>query len=67
MIQPLPDSLGRSEHDRLKRFAKALLAVPKAEIMPEETLASLARLEAQKLQIDAKLADVRRTLAKRKS
>jgi hypothetical protein len=32
MLPPSPDKLGESEHDRFKRFAKALLAVPKSEI-----------------------------------
>ena len=36
MIPPLPES-SESEYDRFKRFGKALLAVPKAEITPEET------------------------------
>jgi hypothetical protein len=29
MIPPLPDALGESEADRFKRFASAILAVPK--------------------------------------
>jgi hypothetical protein len=65
MIQPLPESLGDSAQARFKRFAKAVLAVPKSEITPPEE--ALARLEAQKQRIDAKLSDVRRELAKRKA
>jgi hypothetical protein len=64
MIQPLPETLGDSPHDRFKRFAKAVLSVPKDEITPPEE--ALAKLEAQKQQIDAKIADVGRELAKRK-
>ena len=65
MIQPLPDSLGESEQARFKRFAKAVLAVPKSEIMPAEEV--LARLQAEKQKVDAKLAEVRQEIAKRKS
>ena len=65
MIQPLSESLGDSAQARFKRFAKAILAVPKSEITPPEE--ALAKLEAQKQRIDAKLSDVRRELAKRKA
>lgn len=58
MFPPLPPT-GEPEYDRFKRFAQALLAVPKAEIMPEQ---ALAKLEAEKQKIDAKLAEVRRVL-----
>lgn len=58
MMPPLPDS-GQSEHDRFVKFAKAVLSVPKAEVV--------ARLEAQKQDIDNKLVDVRQELAKRKA
>jgi hypothetical protein len=64
MIPPMPDS-GGSAQDRFKRFAKAILAVPKSEITPPEE--ALAKLEAQKQRIDAKIADVSRELAKRKA
>jgi hypothetical protein len=64
MFPPLPEIPGESQQDRFRRFAKAILAVPKAEIMPEE---AFAKLESQKQRIDAKLADVRRVLAKRKA
>jgi len=62
MIPPLPES-NEPEYDRFKRFAKALLAVPKAEITPED---ALAKLEDEKRRVDAKIAEVRRVLAKRK-
>ncbi|SPE38110.1 hypothetical protein SBA3_2780014 [Candidatus Sulfopaludibacter sp. SbA3] len=65
MIQPLPEALGDSAQARFKRFAKAVLAVPKSEITPPEE--ALAKLEAQKQRIDNKLADVRQELAKRKA
>jgi hypothetical protein len=55
----MPETTGGSEHDRFKRFAKAILAVPKSEVV--------AHLEAKKQKIDSQLADVRRELAKRKS
>jgi hypothetical protein len=64
MIQPLPEALGDSAQARFKRFAKAVLAVPKSEITPPEE--ALAKLKAQKQRIDAKIADVGRELAKRK-
>jgi hypothetical protein len=64
MIPPLPESLGDSEHQRLARFAKCVLAVPKSEILPAEEV--LAKLEAEKQKVDAKLAEVRRELVKRK-
>jgi hypothetical protein len=65
MIQPLPESLGGSARERFKRFAKAVLAVPKSEVTPPEV--ALAKLEAQKQRIDAKIAAVGGELAKRKS
>jgi hypothetical protein len=63
MFPPLPES-NESEYDRFRRFAQALLAVPKAEATPKEAPAKLA---AERQMIDAKLADVRRGLVKRKS
>jgi hypothetical protein len=62
MIPPLPES-NEPEYDRFKRFAKALLAVPKTELMPED---ALTKLEDQKRRVDAKIAEVRRVLATRK-
>jgi hypothetical protein len=62
MIPPLPDTFGKTEHDRFKRFAKALLAVPKPEVAPEETV---AKLEIEKQEIESKLKAVRRELKKR--
>ena len=64
MLPPLPPT-GESEHDRFKRFAKAILAVPKSEITPPEQ--ALAELQAQKQKIHAKIGEVRREIAKRKS
>lgn len=61
-MPPLPESNG-SEYDRFRRFAKALLAVPKTEISPEETL---AKLQEEKRRVDAKLAEVRRVLKERR-
>ena len=63
MIPPLPEST-EPEYDRFKRFAQALLAVPKAEIMPED---ALVKLEDQKRRVDAKIAEVRRVLKSRRS
>jgi hypothetical protein len=63
MFPPLPEIPGESQQAPLKRFGRALLAVPKSKIMPEE---NLPKLGSQKQRIDAKLADVRRFLAKRK-
>jgi hypothetical protein len=65
MIPPLPESWGGTEHDRFKRFAKAVLSVPKTEITPPEE--TIAKLQAEKQKVDAKIAEVRRELAKRKS
>jgi hypothetical protein len=63
MIQPLPEALGDSAQARFKRFAKAVLAVPKSEVTPPEE--TLAKLETQKKTIDAKIAEVGRELAER--
>ncbi|HLG99280.1 MAG TPA: hypothetical protein VKX49_23415 [Bryobacteraceae bacterium] len=65
MIPPLPESLGGSVHDRFKRFAKAVLSVPKTEITPAEEV--LEKLESEKQKVDAKIAEVRRELSKRKT
>jgi hypothetical protein len=65
MIPPLPESLGGSEHERFQRFAKAVLSVPKTEITPPEEM--IAKLESEKQKVDAKIAEVRRELAKRKT
>jgi hypothetical protein len=64
MIPPLPESLGGSQHERFQRFAKTILSVPKTEIMPAEEV--LKKLQAEKQRVEAKLAEVRRELAKRK-
>jgi hypothetical protein len=65
MIPPLPESLGGSEHERFKRFAKAVLSVPKTEITPPEEV--IAKLQAEKQKVDAKIAEVRRELTKHKT
>ncbi len=50
MIPLAPESLGGSEHDRFKRFAKAVLSVPKTEITPTEEL--LEKLQSEKQKVD---------------
>lgn len=65
MIPPLPESLGGSEHERFQRFAKAVLSVAKTETKPAEEV--LAKLEAEKNKVDAKIAEVRRAITQRKS
>jgi hypothetical protein len=64
MIPPLPDALGETEQDRFKRFATAILFVPKSEIETPEQAA--ARLQAEKRKIEAKTAAVKREKARRK-
>jgi hypothetical protein len=63
MIPPLPET-DESRHDRFKRFATAILAVPKSEIMPRE---ALSQLEEKKRKIESKIVAVQRQLAKRKA
>jgi hypothetical protein len=53
---------GQSENDRFKTFAKAIRAVPKFEIAPDE---ALAKLEIKKQKIESKLKAVRRELKRR--
>ena len=65
MIPPLPDALGASQSDRFKRFASAILSVPKSEIETPEQ--AIARLETEKRKIEKKIAAVKREKAKRKS
>ena len=62
MMPPIPDT-GESPHARFKRFAKAVLAVPKRETETPEQ--ALARLEAEKQDIEQKLEVVRRELGSR--
>ena len=64
MLPPLPDS-GESAHDRFKRFAKAILAVPKSELPTPEQ--AIEKIQAQKQRIDAKIAEVRQKIGKPKS
>ena len=63
MFAPLPES-NESEHNRFKRFAKAILAVPKTEIETPEQ--AIVRLKAEKRRIEGKIAEVRRVVAERK-
>jgi hypothetical protein len=65
MIPPLPDTLGASPNDRFKRFASAILAVPKTDIETPEQ--AIARLQAEKRRIEAKIAAVKREKAMRKA
>jgi hypothetical protein len=41
MLPPLPDTLGDTEQDRFKNFAKAILGVPKSEAVPQYITANL--------------------------
>jgi hypothetical protein len=65
MIPPLPASLGDTEHDRFKRFATAILAVPKDEVPIEQKAAS--RLIIEKKKIESSPLTVQQELANRKS
>ena len=47
MIPPLPEGLGKSEHERFQHFAKAVLTVPKSEIMPGRGLGKTASRKAK--------------------
>jgi hypothetical protein len=64
MFAPLPES-NESPHDRFKRFAGAILAVPKTETETPEQ--AIARLRAEKRKIEKQIAEVQRVIAKRKS
>jgi hypothetical protein len=44
MMPPLSYTLGETDHDRFKRFAKAILAVPKSEITPPNKLCHDSKL-----------------------
>jgi hypothetical protein len=63
MIPPLPADLGEAPSDRFKRFTQAVLAVPKAEVETPEQ--SIARLETEKQQIERKITEMKRAVAKR--
>jgi hypothetical protein len=65
MIPALPDSFGQTPHERFKAFAKAILAVPKSEVTTLEQV--IEQLGAEKREIEAKIAKVKRVLANRKS
>jgi len=62
MMPPIPPT-DESEHDRFKRFAKAILSVPKAQIPTAEV--ALSKLQNEKSAIENKMAAVRRELKKR--
>ena len=51
-MPPLPET-GESEYDRFKRFAKAILAVPKSQIETPEQI--LLRLKAERRGSKARL------------
>lgn len=63
MFDPMPDT-GESEHDRFKRFAKAILSVPKTEVPTVKK--TVADLKGEKRKIDAQLEAVQQEIAKRK-
>jgi hypothetical protein len=63
MIPPMPEANG-PEHDRFKRFAKAVLADPKSEVATWKEL--LAHLKAERREIENRTAEMRKTLAKSK-
>jgi hypothetical protein len=63
MFPPMPGS-GESEHDRFKRFAKAILAVPKAEVPTAEQ--AISRLKAEKEKIESEILIVRKEIDRRK-
>jgi hypothetical protein len=52
MFDPIPES-GESANDRFKRFAKAILAVPKAEVPTAEE--AIARLKVKRQKFDGPL------------
>jgi hypothetical protein len=62
-VPPLPES-HQSEHDRFKRFARAVLADPKSEVATWEQLR--ARLKAEKLDIESQIAAMKQAPEKRK-
>ena len=63
MIPALPES-NESAHGRFKRFAQAILSVPKTEIETPEQ--AITRLEAEKRKIEKMIAVVKRERVKRK-
>jgi hypothetical protein len=63
MFPPMPSS-GESEHDRFKRFAKAILAVPKAEAPPAGE--AIPWLKAEKEMIEGDILTVRSEIDNRK-
>jgi hypothetical protein len=64
MISPLPDA-DESASTRFRRFARALLAVPKTEIETPEQI--VARLQAEKRKLEAQIQQVEAEIKKRKS
>jgi hypothetical protein len=63
MIPPMPKS-DEPQNDRLNRFAKAVLADPKSEVATWEEL--IAHLKAERREIENRLAEMKKTLAKPK-
>lgn len=64
MIPALPES-NESAHDRFKRFAHAILSVPKTEIETPEQ--AIARLQSEKRQIERQIDLIRRAKAKKRA
>ena len=64
MISPLQDA-DESSTARFRRFARALLAVPKTEIETPEQI--VARLQAEKRNLETQIQQVEAELKRRKS
>jgi hypothetical protein len=64
MIPPMPEP-DESQHDRFKRFAKAVLADPKSEVATWEELR--AHLKAERREIENRIAEMRKTLKSNQS
>lgn len=60
----MPDT-GESENDRFKRFARAILSVPKAEVPTVKK--AVADLKGEERKIDAQLEAVQQEIAKRRA
>jgi hypothetical protein len=64
MMPPMPGS-GESANERFKRFAGAILAVPKTEVPTAGT--AIARLRTQRQKIEDQLKAVQQEISKRKT
>jgi hypothetical protein len=64
MIPPLPES-NEGPHARFKRFARAILSVPKTEIETPEQ--AIARLKAEKRKIERMIEAVEQERSKRRT